>query len=155
MTTLQSMKNIMNKIRLYSNYGAPFLRNLVLIEDEHSNNCFNVNPKSEILFRMPVSDEFCNSLNIMHGGAISTLIDVTSTIAISGFDKYKRQNVSVELSTTFLNPIKINSNILIHVKVPKIGKAIAYSTADIFSEDSLMLCAKGSHVKAMTDKKFD
>lgn len=157
MTTLQNMRYIMNKIAPKSNYGAPFFKNLSLIELDNYKTLttLNINPNCEILFKMPVSEEFCNALNTMHGGAISTLIDITTTIAISGFDNTLRHNVSVELSTYYLNPIKINSNLLVHVKVPKIGKSLAYSHADIYAEENLKMCANGSHVKAMLDKTWN
>ena len=90
----------------------------------------------------------------MHGGAISTLIDTTTTLAISGIDRDLRHNVSVELSTYFLNPIVMNWNILIHCKIPKIGKNLAYSYVDIYDDRSLKICANGPHVKAMLEKTW-
>ena len=157
MTANENMKYLMQRLAPNSNFGGPFFKRLSLIQDyTHQNYMLKhqINQKNEVIFRMSVSDEFCNALNTMHGGAISTLIDITTTIAISGFDKNLRQNVSAELSTYYLNPIKINSNILIHVKVPKIGKTLAYSHADIYEEENFKLCVNGSHIKAMLDKTW-
>ncbi len=154
---MENMKYIMQRIGANSNFGGPFFRRLSLIQDyphEHHKHKLTINPKSEVLFRMSVSEEFSNVLNTMHGGAISTLIDITTTIAISGFDKNFRQNVSAELSTYYLNPIKINSHIIVHVKVPKIGKTLAYSHADIYEEENLKLCVNGSHVKVMLERTW-
>jgi len=157
MTAIENMKYIMQRLAPNSTFGGPFFKRLNLIQDyvnEDPRLISLINQKHEVLFRMSVSDEFCNALNTMHGGAISTLIDITTTIAISGFDKNLRQNVSAELSTYYLNPIKINSQILIHVKVPKIGKTLAYSHADIYEDENLKLCVNGSHIKAMLDKTW-
>ena len=144
----------MERIAPLSNFGAPFYKRLSLVENEFKQHNIIRNKDNEILFKMEVSEDFCNSFNTMHGGAISTLIDITTTIAISGFDNKLRHNVSAELSTYYLNPIRINSKILIHIRVPKIGKTLAYSHADIYEENDLKLCVNGSHVKAMLDKSW-
>jgi uncharacterized protein (TIGR00369 family) len=154
MNQLHNLKYIMEKfgIRKAATYDSNLFKSLSLIEEDKFKLLKDID--NEILFRLFVSNDFCNIQNTMHGGAISTLIDLTTTIAISGMDRNLRHNVSVELSTYFLNPIKNNSSIIIHCKIPKIGKSLAYSYTDIYDEESLKLCANGSHVKAMLDKTW-
>jgi acyl-coenzyme A thioesterase 13 len=130
-------------------YGKEMSRKLIFLEKHN----LIVNPNQEVLFKLKVSDDMCNILKTMHGGAIATLIDITTTIAISGLDRDLRQNVSVELSTHYLNSIKNDSEIAILCKVPKIGKTLAYSYAEIYEKDKLLVT--GNHIKAMMEKKWD
>jgi uncharacterized protein (TIGR00369 family) len=153
MNNLQNIKFVLNKLSISPvNYGKNINQFLTLVEKDSYN--LIKNPDTEIIFKMPVNKDLCNIQLTMHGGAISTLIDISTTIAISGMDRNLRHNVSVELSTYFLNPIKISSNILILCKIPKIGKTLSYSYADIYDEETLKLCANGSHVKAMLEKTW-
>ncbi len=153
MNSIPNIKFVLNKVlETQIHYGKNINQYLSIVEKDTYN--LIVNPNIEILFKLAVGKELCNFHNTMHGGAICTLIDTTTTLAISGMDRELRHNVSVELSSYFLNPIKMNSNILIHCKIPKIGKTLAYSNVDIYDEESLKLCANGSHVKAMLEKTW-
>ena len=132
-------------------YGIELLQAVKLV-DSHK---LLTNPASEVLFRLRVENSFCNLFGTMHGGAICTLVDTTTTVVISAFDKSNRSNVSVELSTQYLNPVNNNTDILILCKVPKIGKTLAYSYAEIYDEQSLKLLSQSTHIKAILDKKWD
>lgn len=145
----QNVKHVFNKyLQKKIRYGKEISENLILID----NDKLILDPNQDVLFRLKVKEELCNILESMHGGAVVTVIDIATTIAISGLDRDLRGNVSVDLSTQFLNPIKMNSNILIHCKIPKIGKSIAYSYANIYDEESRKLLATGSHIKSMIEK---
>jgi uncharacterized protein (TIGR00369 family) len=146
-----NLKPIFNKFLSLSNYGKEFYKVLSIIESDH---LIQINHDSEVLFRLNVLDEFCNIQKTLHGGAIGTIIDITTTIAISSLDKKTRKNVSVELSTHFINPIKLNSEILIYCKIPKIGKTLAYSYIDILDYESRKLMSSGNHIKAMLDQSW-
>jgi uncharacterized protein (TIGR00369 family) len=153
MNHIQNIKFVLHKLQnANTNYGKNINSLVTLIEKDTYK--LIKNPEHEIIFKLPVIKDLCNIQNTMHGGAISTLIDISTTVAISGMDRNLRHNVSVELSTHFLNPIKINSNILIHCKIPKIGKSLSYSYAEIYDEETLKLCANGTHVKAMLEKTW-
>ena len=45
----------------------------------------------------------------MHGGALSTLIDVATTIAI--IKMTSRKTISISLNTEFMNPVKVGTQI--------------------------------------------
>ena len=148
---------IMNKMLLMKKdslciYGNDLIESLMILE---SHNKLILNTPSEMIFRLKVQNSFCNLFGTMHGGAIASLVDVSTTLLVSAFDKTSRHNVSVELNTQYLNPINNNSSILIHCKVPKSGKSLAYSYADIYDEETLKIAAKASHIKAFLDKKWD
>ena len=126
------------------------IKRLILVETPHK---LILNPATDVLFTLNVEDSFCNLLGTMHGGAIATLIDLTTTLAISGIDKTYRTNVSVQLSTNYQNPIKKNSNILIFNRVSKIGKTLAYSTGEIYDQENKLL-SNSVHIKAMLEKTW-
>lgn len=88
-------------------------------------------------------------MGVMHGGALATVIDTSTTLAILKADAKKQKTVSIDLTTSFLNPAKINDSILIKAICTKIGKNVAFSTAEIYDEKGLKLLATGSHVKAV------
>jgi len=135
-------------------YGQDLTKNLILLDNLEKYKAIWKDPKSEIIFKLNIEEDFCNIQKNMHGGASATLVDIATTIAISGLDRDLRHSVSVELSTYYLNPIKINSNVLIHCKVPKIGKSLAYSYADIYDYESHKLLLNASHIKAMLEKTW-
>lgn len=135
-------------------YGQDLTKNLLLIDNQEKYKAIWKDPKSEVLFKLNVEEAFCNIQKTMHGGASSTLVDIATTIAISGLDRDLRHSVSVELSCYYLNPIKIHSNILVHCKVPKIGKSLAYSYADLYDYETHKLLLNASHIKAMLDKTW-
>ena len=153
MKNIENFKFIFNKlVSTKLGYAKNIHKNLELLETDPYK--LIKDPNTEVLFKFRVTEDLCNVFNTMHGGAVSTLIDVTTTIAISGLDEGLRHNVSVDLSTQFINPIKIDSNVFVLCKIPKIGKNITYSYADIFNEDNLNIAAKGTHIKAMLSKSW-
>ena len=109
-----------------------FIHKLELIETPHK---LILDPATDILFKLYVDDLFCNLYGTMHGGAMTTLIDTTTTLGISGLDKTHRMNVSVELSTYYQNPVKKHQNIYILNRINKIGKTLAYANGDIYDEN--------------------
>jgi acyl-coenzyme A thioesterase 13 len=147
---VNNIKYILSVLNSSTSYGSQLSKGLLHI-DTHK---LITSSDSEVLFHLKVGLDSCNILKTMHGGAIATLIDVATTIAITALDRDMRQNVSVELATHYLNPIKANSEVLVLCKIPKIGKTLAYSYAEIYEKDSLKLLVNSSHIKAMLDKKF-
>lgn len=69
---------------------------------------FEDNPKKAFyLYRVPKSQK--NVIDVMHGGALASLIDVATTISI--LKMTPRRTISISLDTQFMNPIKIGSQI--------------------------------------------
>ena len=48
-----------------------------------------------------------NAWNVVHGGALSTYVDMVTTIAIYGFDEKGRGQVSAKLDMDFMNTADI------------------------------------------------
>ena len=151
---LKNLKFVMEKFNSRKQYyGKEITEGLIVPENQETYELI-IDTKNEAIFNLKVQEEFCNIQNTMHGGATSTLVDIATTFAISGFDRSLRHSVSIELSCYYLNPIHLNSNILIHCKAPKIGKSIAYSYCDIYDYDSKKLLVNASHIKAMLEKTW-
>lgn len=58
------------------------------------------------------------------------------------------------MGLSFLVPAKLNDTLLIKAECQKLGKTLAFSTADIYIEDKLKLVASGRHVKAILNRSF-
>jgi uncharacterized protein (TIGR00369 family) len=152
---LKNLKFVREKFNSrFQYYGKEISESLILQENQQKYEIIK-DHNSEVIFKLKVEQEFCNILNVMHGGATSTLVDIATTFAISGFDRNLRHSVSIELSCYYLNPINLNSEILIHCRAPKIGKTIAYSYCDIYDYDTKKLLVNASHIKAMLEKTWN
>lgn len=111
--------------------------------------------ENEVVFRYKVQEGTLNYWGAMHGGSIATLIDIASTIAITACDRTNRKNVSIELSTNYVGPIKPDADVFVVCKVNKIGKTVAYSTIEVIDTNSLDILATGTHTKAMLDSIWE
>ena len=96
--------------------------------------------------QMPVTKEVSNFFNTLHGGATSTLIDVVGTMAILSKDPLK-PGVSVELNASFISAAQLGTNITIEGKLLKMGRKLAYTSVDLYSEEGKLI-ATGRHTKA-------
>ena len=105
--------------------------------------------KSKLLVSPPLS----NSYNTLHGGAISTIVDVMGTVALLTKDQTKA-GVTVELNTSFCSAAKVGSMLEIEGKILKSGRTLGFTQVDIYSIDNSTetqqrkLVASGRHTKA-------
>ena len=70
----------------------------------------------------------------LHGGAIASLVDVVTTIALFNTVN-KKPGVSVSMNVNYLKAAKLNETILIAGKVTKAGSKLAYLEAKIYVKD--------------------
>jgi len=122
------IKDINNK----NSFGGMIAKNLNIIYPPHK---LIINTETDILFSLKVNSDVCNVINSMHGGAVTTLIDETTSLSTTFLDKHQRDNLSINLSTFYYNPVKNNQTIFILNRVGKIGKNVAYCTADLYDEN--------------------
>jgi len=111
--------------------------------------------KKEVLFSYKVTKPFLNSLGIAHGGALSSLFDEATTMAILKFDKKRRQSVSANLNINFLSPAFLNDLILLRLSVDKVGKNLAFSSGVLLREKNLEPIITGTHLKALLPTTID
>jgi acyl-coenzyme A thioesterase 13 len=133
---------------LTKNPGKTFF-DRTMIESMKVSHC-ELNGKTFIVkLQMPVLPEWTNSGGTLHGGAISTIIDQATTIAIAGIDD--RYTVSVDLSVSFVGAVK-DGPLDVQATCHKVGKSLAFTSALISSGD--VLVATGKHTKFMMNHKW-
>ncbi len=71
----------------------------------------------------------------LHGGAIASLVDAVTTIALFNTTN-KKPGISVNMNVNYLKAAKLNETILIEGKVTKAGSKLAYLEAKLFIKDS-------------------
>ena len=144
------MKNFAEVFKLFtqsknlSNTFAESIYKGFELIDEHK-----MSQSNNVILRIKVTPNLQNIMGVIHGGALTTIIDTSTTLAILKCDPKLHKTVSVELSTSFLNPAKVEEYLLINAICTKLGKNIAFSRAEIYEEKSNKLIATGSHVKAV------
>lgn len=99
------------------------------------------------------SKNFLNLNRKLHGGAITSLVDITTTIGIVACDNQFRPGVSVDLNTSFCGSVEVNQQVFIEIQVSKLGKNLAFSDATIIDEKGQVL-AKGGQTKFLTQPKL-
>ena len=95
-----------------------------------------------------------NAFDVSHGGALTTYVDIATTVAIYAFDGKSRTQVSAGLDMSFFNAATIGQEFDLIAKVEKFGKGLCYSRADLQTPEGLIICS-GTHIKAFVDKQYD
>ena len=95
-----------------------------------------------------------NAFDVSHGGALTTYVDIATTVAIYAFDGKSRTQVSAGLDMSFFNAATIGQEFDLIAKVEKFGKGLCYSRADLKTPEGLIICS-GTHIKAFVDKQYD
>jgi acyl-coenzyme A thioesterase PaaI-like protein len=96
---------------------------------------------SKIIFEIVVPIELKNLQGNLNGGALATIIDAATFLSVACLDR--RTGSSLNLSVNYLSPIPVGSTIQIISNCHKIGKNIAFTTAEIWSQNKVV--ALGSH----------
>ena len=99
-----------------------------------------------ITLRYPVQDWQVNGLGTQHGGMISTMMDLTMSMAIYC---YSRQTVppTITMTVNYLRPVPIEDGVHIMARVTSIGKrnATAYCEAIIPGTGKVAATAVGTY----------
>ena len=101
-----------------------------------------------VVASLTVDKALQNSYGTLHGGAVSTIIDVVGTMAILSHSPTKA-GVSVELSSTFMAAAKADSEVVVEGRLLKIGRKLAFTEVEIRDKASGRLLATGKHTKAI------
>ena len=89
-----------------------------------------------------------NLSSSLHGGAISTIIDTTTTVNILMNDRDKRRSTSAELNMSFQKGIKQGETMNILTQCDRVGRNLGFSQAWLYNENGDLL-STGRHIKAM------
>ncbi|CAD8111041.1 unnamed protein product [Paramecium sonneborni] len=68
---------------------------------------------NHLVLRYKVPQEIMNMNGSVHGGALATILDCATTIAILRGDKNLSRTVSIELGFSFISPAKLNDSLLV------------------------------------------
>lgn len=84
----------------------------------------SLTPNPRVVARLTVTRSMCNVSGSLHGGAICTLFDVWTTVALAVAKKWELPGVTRTLSTTCLVPVYSGEEIEIEGEVVQIGKKL-------------------------------
>lgn len=108
---------------------------------------------------MTVTDEHANLRGTLHGGMTATIIDEISTFAFNSYqiqmtnEPPKFGSASVEMSISFMGPVRVGDTILIEAWTEKVGKNLAFLSVNIFNKNKdNQLVATGKHTKFILSK---
>jgi acyl-coenzyme A thioesterase 13 len=87
----------------------------------------------------------------VQGGALATLLDVTTTLALLKLNQAK--TVSVEMNMSYLSPAPLNKELFVRAEALRFGRSLCYSQAEVYDEKLKMLYT-GRHVKAVVPGSF-
>lgn len=81
-------------------------------------------PQARVVSRLTVTLAMCNPVGTLHGGAICTLFDVCTTVALATARRWEMPGVTRTLSTTCLVPVFPGDEIEIEGEVLQVGKKL-------------------------------
>ncbi len=100
---------------------------------------------------MTVRPEFCNVFGSLNGGAVATIIDISTSILASMVQEKFPLHVSLALTSNMLRNVQANEEVYILNKIDKMGKEVVFLSADLYSESG-KLCYTTSHLKHFVKK---
>ncbi|KAF2072688.1 hypothetical protein CYY_005994 [Polysphondylium violaceum] len=109
----------------------------------------------KLVCSMIVTPDICNIYSTLHGGAMATVVDVISSLAVLSMNKDAtfKPSVSVEISVNYASAAKMNSKVYIYSSCYKEGKNLAFTETVLKNEKDEVIC-KGSHTKFILKPKL-
>ena len=104
-----------------------------------------MNFKEQVLKMSFNPDEFfCHSDGtILQGGFITTMLDASMAFLVMQLVDFKKVPLSIDVNVNFLSSGGPKLTIAV-ARINKIGKSIAFSSADLFQDDELIATASSS-----------
>lgn len=104
-------------------------------------------PENEIVFKIELVDRFRTGFSTFHGGAVITLIDGFTSMAIMAKeDPPFGVSVSTKIICEFLRGMNIGQTAYFLCRIDKFGNRLAFCTCLIYNE-KMELCYKGGQAK--------
>lgn len=94
-----------------------------------------------------VAEEALNTVNTLHGGFSSSLIDSVSTFALFSHERVKSPSVSVDLIVSYLKAARVGDEIIVDARTLSAGKTLGFLTVDIRNKATNELLVRGGHTK--------
>ncbi|OCK86299.1 esterase [Lepidopterella palustris CBS 459.81] len=100
----------------------------------------------KVKFEINIQKEHTNRLNILHGGAIASMVDLGGSLAVASRGLYST-GVSTDLNVTYLSSGgKIGDLIKAEASCDKFGKTLAFTSIKFLNNKDEVF-ARGSHTK--------
>ncbi|KAI7863645.1 HotDog domain-containing protein [Spinellus fusiger] len=109
-----------------------------------------------LVFHFHIEDVHCNIIGSLHGGAVATVIDTCSSVAILSYEgkaPWTNVGVSTEMHTTYLKGMRSGETARIVCQVLKIGKTLANVDTRVYNEKN-DICYTNAHCKIRLDMKL-
>ncbi|AES72955.1 putative acyl-CoA hydrolase [Medicago truncatula] len=100
-----------------------------------------------IVFSMKIPPNLLNSSNCLHGGAITTLVDLVGATAVPTAGFSWSSGVSVEINVSCLDAAYVDEEIEIDGRVLRVGKTIAVISVELRKKKTGQIFAQGRHTK--------
>ena len=104
----------------------------------------SVAPPESLLLELLVEEEHVNGKLTLHGGQTAALVDIVTARAV-GMSVRNIPMVSLDLSVSYMLPVRIGEIISIEAICLKIGRNIAFTEAVFRRKSDGKLVAKGQH----------
>ncbi|KAL6727032.1 hypothetical protein Aduo_008947 [Ancylostoma duodenale] len=104
--------------------------------------------KEKIVCEMVVGPGHVNAKGTLHGGQTASLTDIVTARAV-GLSVKDQAMASIELSVSYMHPVKLGDVIEITAYVLKIGRNVAFAEAEFRRKSDGKLAAKGRHTIAI------
>lgn len=102
---------------------------------------------NKVTFELPVDERHINRLGIVHGGVLSTLVDIGGSLALCTHGVFAT-GVSTDLATTFLKAAgKPGQSVLIEAHCQRMGRTMAFTFVELKHPTTGELLARGNHTK--------
>ncbi|CAI2180372.1 16342_t:CDS:2 [Funneliformis geosporum] len=100
----------------------------------------------KVTCELPIEKIHLNRVGSVHGGLLSTLVDIGGSLAIASKGMHAT-GVSTDLNVTFVNAAKEGDVMSMDAECVKLGKTLAFTIIDITSKRNKKLIAQGRHTK--------
>ncbi|KAB8070063.1 esterase [Aspergillus leporis] len=136
MATLRFVRSVWESFRATSGLEPRLLDNLRVTAAK----------PGQVNFELDIQKEHTNRLNILHGGTISSMVDLGGSLAVASRGLFAT-GVSTDLNVTYLSSGgKVGDRILAEASCDKFGKTLAYTSIKFINSKG-ELVARGSHTK--------
>ena len=102
--------------------------------------------QQELTLRFPLQDWQVNGLGTLHGGMISTMMDLAMSMAVYCFS---RQSIppTITMTVNYLRPVPMEDSVLIRARVTSLGKrnATAYCETVVPATGKVAATAIGTY----------
>lgn len=118
-----------------------------ILTNSSINRVWEENGRVFIEFSLTVLPQFSNAYGPLHGGAITTIVDELTALAVWTADRTAREMTSCDLSVSFASAAYEGEVLNIIAKSDKVGKTLAFASAELWSGSKLV--ATGKHTLYM------